>query len=122
MFSKPGYPLIALWVGLGLAACPTGVGAQVPIDPPFLVRDLRTSETNRSSDPRGLVVMGDRAYFLATDEFHGRELWRTDGTEAGTRHRAGSRPGPWDLGILNRSRKSRDSRASPCLSPQGGRG
>src|SRR5262245_44804689 len=37
-----------------------------------------------SSDPSDLVVMGDRLYFAATDSGHGRELWVTDGTPAGT--------------------------------------
>jgi len=89
MLSKPRCRLIVLGVALGIAACPAWVLAQTPfdqrrvdaarspapgqhvgpremdekpmIDPPFLVRDLRVSETNRSSDPRGLVVMGDHA-------------------------------------------------------------
>jgi ELWxxDGT repeat protein len=31
-----------------------------------------------------ITVFGNRAYFTATDEEHGNELWTTDGTDAGT--------------------------------------
>ena len=37
-----------------------------------------------SSGPWGFVSVGGTLYFSATDGEHGRELWKTDGTEAGT--------------------------------------
>ena len=35
--------------------------------------------------PRSITVAGSVAYFAATDAAHGEELWRTDGTAAGTK-------------------------------------
>ena len=37
------------------------------------------------SDPRTLVTAGERVFFSANDGTHGRELWVSDGTAAGTR-------------------------------------
>jgi ELWxxDGT repeat protein len=36
------------------------------------------------SYPEDLVVMGNKVYFTARDNSHGLEVWRTDGTTAGT--------------------------------------
>jgi ELWxxDGT repeat protein len=36
------------------------------------------------SKPRDLVAFGNRIAFTAIDEQHGRELWVSDGTAAGT--------------------------------------
>ena len=36
------------------------------------------------SAPNGLVVAGGKLYFAAADLAYGRELWKSDGTEAGT--------------------------------------
>lgn len=47
-----------------------------------LVLDINA--VNQNADPRSFAVVGDVAYFAATDSAHGRELWRTDGTKAGT--------------------------------------
>lgn len=36
------------------------------------------------SRPSGLTAFGDEVLFVADDDAHGRELWKTDGTTAGT--------------------------------------
>lgn len=49
-----------------------------------LVKDINTTPVSGSSGPAGYVTVGGLAYFSADDSLTGRELWRTDGTEAGT--------------------------------------
>ena len=46
------------------------------------------------SDPDHLTVSGGRLYFAATEPVHGRELWSTDGTPAGTRLESDLETGP----------------------------
>lgn len=76
--------------------CAHTTGAQ----PAFLVKDgdPRVSGT-RGSDPSGFVRSGRYAYFSATTPATGRELWRTDGTAAGTVLLADIVPGP-DSGLV----------------------
>lgn len=50
------------------------------------------------SFPGSFVVVGDIAYFHAYDQKHGNELWRSDGTKAGTRRVTDIRPGKNGLG------------------------
>src|SRR5262249_13178805 len=49
---------------------------------PQLVLDINTNTL--SSNPSGLVAIGSTAYFTADDGVHGLELWKSDGTAAGT--------------------------------------
>jgi ELWxxDGT repeat protein len=49
---------------------------------PTLLKDINRSPL--SSSPEEAVVMGGVSYFSADDAVHGRELWRSDGTAAGT--------------------------------------
>jgi ELWxxDGT repeat protein len=51
-----------------------------------LVKDLTpgAETTYFSPSPRDLTVVGDTLFFTAGDGEHGRELWRSDGTAAGT--------------------------------------
>ncbi|HXI01896.1 MAG TPA: ELWxxDGT repeat protein, partial [Candidatus Saccharimonadales bacterium] len=74
-----------------------------------LVKDLNTLIRTEPSDVDFLGVVsgpgtGDRMLFSAIDTGHGRELWMTDGTTAGTRLLKDIRPGP-DDSILNSSGK-----------------
>jgi ELWxxDGT repeat protein len=64
---------------LGLTAWPAGAAE------PVLVADLVTvPDQTASSIPRSTVVYAGAVYFVAEDDLHGAELWRTDGTPAGT--------------------------------------
>lgn len=48
----------------------------------YMVTDL--SDLNNPSRPEGFFQFGGIDYFIADDGIHGEELWRTDGTTAGT--------------------------------------
>jgi ELWxxDGT repeat protein len=54
-------------------------------DGTVLVKDIRPNAfPSASSSPRRFMVVGDTLYFTADDGTNGRQLWKTDGTEAGT--------------------------------------
>lgn len=70
--------LIALFID-------SSVGQQVAyaqLLQPYLVKDINTRTL--SSDPFGFTGVNGLIYFAADDGVHGSELWRTDGTVAGT--------------------------------------
>src|SRR6476661_11279735 len=51
---------------------------------PRLVQDISTNTESSLVGTRPFAVIGGVAYFQAIDPEHGAELWRSDGTEAGT--------------------------------------
>jgi ELWxxDGT repeat protein len=53
---------------------------------PQMVKDINTTINGgfTGSDPDEGVIMGSNLYFVATDKANGKELWKTDGTSAGT--------------------------------------
>jgi ELWxxDGT repeat protein len=62
---------------------------------PRLIRDLAVTDISLdSSYPRGFVAAGPWVYFSAQDPLRGNELWRTDGTVAGTQIVVDLDPGP----------------------------
>jgi ELWxxDGT repeat protein len=56
-----------------------------------MVRDIYTGTGD--SNPEGLVAVGSTLYFVA-DDGSGKELWKSDGTEAGTTRVMDIYPGP----------------------------
>src|SRR5882672_6865437 len=59
------------------AALPT-MQAQQPREFVRLAADFNLTAAN--GNPGGLLVSGDKLYFVATDGTHGTELWQSDGT------------------------------------------
>ena len=59
----------------------------------YLVKDIAE---RGGSTPTQFTKVGDRLFFVAADNRHGRELWRTDGTPAGTVLVRDIRKGPFD--------------------------
>jgi ELWxxDGT repeat protein len=71
-------------------AVPTTQAAAVEPSAPYLVKDINPSG---DSDPRFLTNVAGLLYFTADDGSHGRELWKSDGTQGGTRRVRDIRPG-----------------------------
>src|SRR5262245_47463920 len=65
---------------------------ETPAGAPVLLKDINPP-TFFDSNPQAGITWNDRWYFTATDPDHGRELWRTDGTPAGTTLVADINPG-----------------------------
>jgi ELWxxDGT repeat protein len=82
MVSPAGWRQIVRSAALALLFPWAAAAASPPA--PFLVRDLETQPVNPGANPVGFARLGSYLYFSATDALHGRELWRTDGTVAGT--------------------------------------
>ncbi len=62
----------------------TGTGRAASV-PPQLVKDMFTGAApNGSSNPYLFTAVEGTVFFVASDGVHGYELWKSDGTEAGT--------------------------------------
>lgn len=74
-----------------LAPSPTPVSGESQ-----LVMDINPHRA--SSNPTELTAVGDQVFFVADDAVHGAELWKTDGTAAGTVMVKDIRPGAQSSG------------------------
>lgn len=72
----------ALALGM-LSAAPSAQAAPQWSWTASLVQDIAAKK--RSSDPADFTTFRGKVYFAADSAKHGRELWRTDGTRAGTK-------------------------------------
>src|SRR5262245_46075052 len=71
------------WSRLLVAIVPLWPAAAAGLTP-YLVKDINPIPQAADSSPSNLVTVGGITYFVADDGDTGRELWRTDGTAAGT--------------------------------------
>src|SRR2546423_12501793 len=83
--------LVAGSVAVLLVAFQTGVRVAGPAQP-SLLKDINTLVSGSSSSPNQFTIVGGTAFFTAADGPHGKELWETDGTPAGTRPAKGIFP------------------------------
>ncbi|GGD82557.1 hypothetical protein GCM10011514_53270 [Emticicia aquatilis] len=60
-----------------------GINDLVKAQAPSLLKDINTTLTNGSSSPNSFATLGTTLYFSAVNNLGG-ELWKTDGTAAGT--------------------------------------
>jgi len=64
-------------------ACIIAAGS-VSASPPVLLDDINSLASALGLAPSALCVSGSTAFFSGADAIHGQELWKTDGTQAGT--------------------------------------
>ena len=65
-----------------VALCSAAVAGSRAVPAVRLVKEINPG--TEGSDPAAFVTLDGAAYFRANDGSHGFELWRTDGSEAGT--------------------------------------
>lgn len=83
----------AVAIGVVVTAALVPVGPAAANHPaPEMIKDLRDGP--ESSGPDRLTRIGDTVFFEANDGTHGYELWKTDGTGAGTTMVADINPTP----------------------------
>ena len=80
-----GKTLKSLVQTTALHTCLLALGSHAAYGQPVsLVKDINTALTSSSSSPLEFTEVNGIVFFAATDSLHGSELWRTDGTAAGT--------------------------------------
>ena len=80
MVTRSLQPVVLVCLGLCVAV-PQGAVAATP----YLVKNINPASSPASSNPQGFATLGNGVdLFVADDGRDGQELWRTDGTAAGT--------------------------------------
>src|SRR5262245_47983835 len=67
-------------LGMVLVCAPVSLSSQ----PAHLVKDMVTLPGAASANPGNFTRVGATIFFTASDSANGTELWKTDGTAAGT--------------------------------------
>jgi ELWxxDGT repeat protein len=100
MVRRPGFRLLGMLMVMGALAAPGTASASA--EPVGLVRDIQPGADN--GFPDHLTAFGDVLLFTAQDALGNAELWRSDGTEAGTQRVKDINPfdgsSPRDLTVL----------------------
>jgi ELWxxDGT repeat protein len=78
--SLPFVAAIVFLLSIGTAIMP--FPSRAASEPAMQVTDINPG--NSSANPESLIAIGGTLFFVADDGQHGRELWRSDGTAAGT--------------------------------------
>jgi ELWxxDGT repeat protein len=80
--------------GLLSLFCASLCTATLAAQQPRLIKDINLRQVGIGSSPGGFASIGNVTYFFAQEAGTGNELWKTDGTEAGTTLVLDIRPGP----------------------------
>src|SRR4051812_12887630 len=66
---------------------------------PVLLKDINTLADVTGPSPAALCTAGSTVFFVGNDPLHGQELWKSDGTPAGTAMVKDIAPGEGSSGI-----------------------
>jgi ELWxxDGT repeat protein len=83
-----------------------------------MVKDVRPGIS--SSSPSNLIPLGDTLFFTANDGTNGTELWKSDGTEAGTTLAVELSPGSVSTSFVNNSFRAAGDKVFFVATPSGG--
>src|SRR4051794_2991107 len=85
------FSCVAILAGGVAFAAPGDITASLAVD-----INQAPSPPSSDSKPASMINVGGTLFFSALDPDHGRELWMSDGTAAGTARLTDIRPGPQD--------------------------
>src|SRR4051812_32658049 len=82
-FTQRAWTVTALAFAIGLVAALAVAAPALAAPTATLLKDIRTTGPEGSA-PTGLTTVGTTIFFQAQDPTHGYELWKSNGTTAGT--------------------------------------